>query len=414
GAFTADEEKLYYVDLERQAVFSLDLAAIEGDVGQGLQGSDPRPLKPMILFAADGYIDDISVAGDGGSLEIDWIRQGSHGEIQPATYLYSLEKRTLDLLRERKVEQAGAAMKNLHDSAARPFLHGARLDAPTGYSYGLIRLGSRSLPARMAGDGNIEVLDSPLLFLRSLLPQWRRGTDEGGLKIALSATLSGGISRLVILEERADGWKLYLQKEAPEGGVHLPILVQKGKVIYRANLGEGRQELRIAPVDSQRLSASFERLEATWIPLEEMRKKLLPAGEDASAKRVQVEVAALRPTLFPRLCASSRYPYADAESAGLVFKGSDLTERLAWTASAGWNFAAGFPEAAIALGLSVDEHYLSLAAADRALPASGSTPASRLSGVSLGHSVYRILMPVYDYVFASSAASLTGIQSGYA
>jgi len=420
GAFTTDDVKLYYIDLERQAAFSLDLAAIE---------VENRQQKPTFLFPADGAIDTMSISGDGELLKMDWLRQGSEGEMLPAVYSYSIEKKALTLTGDRLVESAGAAMKNLADPTAQPFLHGARKDVLSGYTYGLAKLGSRSLPARKTDEGRIEILDSPLLFIRSLSPKWRRSLEHGDLKIALSAILPGGISRLAILEERADGWSLFLQKAAPEGGVHNPVLTQRGNVIYMADLGGGRQELRMTSVDPESISTSFERLDSTWKSLDEMRRSIGSPGQgpgdmttstaaagDVTTSTVDAaeKITYLRPTLFPRIFATSRYPYADTKSAGLVFEGSDLTERLAWTSSAGWNFAAATPEASIVLDLSINEHTLSLAVADRALPASGSTPAARLSGISFSHFFYRILMPVYSYVYTNATANLTGIQSDYA
>ena len=401
GAFTADDARLYYIDLERQAAFSLDLQA-------------PGSEKPEFLFPADGAIESLSVSDDGGSLEIDWIRQGSHGEILPAVYSFSLEKKTIRFLGDREVEPVGTAMENLHDPAAQPFLYQARRDAPSGWTYGLIRMGSRSMPARRADDGSTEVLDSPLLFVGSLSPQWRHNPEESGIRIALSAILPGGISKLALLEEKSDVWRLYLQEEAPEGGVHKPVPVLLGNVIYNAYGGEGRKELRIAAVDAGTLSSSFEILESAWRPLGEMRKPSVPADEAAPVGNDAGKTTVLRPTLFPRLLASSRWPYVDTESAGIDFTGSDLTERLAWTTSAGWNFAAAAPEASIALNLSIDSHSMSLAVSDRPLPASGSIPASRLSGISLSHFFYRLLLPVYRHIYAKSAASLFGLQGDYA
>ena len=401
GAFATDGTRLYYVDLERQGVFSLDLSAT---------GRNP----PTFLFPADGAIESLSVSDDGESLDIDWIRQGPHGELLPAAYSFSLEKKRLRFLGDREVEAAGAAMENLRDPAAEPFLHQADKDLPSGYVYGLIKLGTRSMPARVDGDGSVEVLDSPLVFVRSISPRWRRDTEAGGLRIALSAVLPGGISKLAVLREESGGWKLYLQKEAPEGGVHRPVPFASESYLYLAYRGEGVRELRMAQADEEALSSAFVSLESAWRPLREMRKPADPVGKAILPSKTAGITAVLRPTLFPSLLASSRYPYVDTESAGLVFTGSDLTERLAWKSTAGWNFPTAVPEASIALQLSVDSHSLSLAAADRALPASDSTPASRLSGVSLGHFFYRLLLPVYRYVFVNSTASLFGLQSAYA
>ena len=401
GAFASDGTRLFYVDLERQAVFSLDLSAI-------------GKASPTFLFPADGALESLSVSDDGESLDIDWMRQGPNGELLPAAYSFSLEKKRLSLLGDREVEAAGAAMENLRNPAAKPFLHQADRDPPSGYVYGLVKLGARSVPTRVDGEGRVEVLDSPLVFVRSISPQWRRDGGAGGLRIALSAVLPGGLSKLAILREEPDGWRLYLQKEAPEGGVHRPIPFASEGYLYLAYRGEGVRELRMAQVDETALSSAFTRLESAWKPLSEMRKPTYPGDKAILPGNAAGEARALSPTLFPGLLASSRYPYVDAESAGLVFTGSDLTERLAWRSAAGWNFLTAVPEASIALRLSVDSHSLSLAAADRASPASGAAPASRLSGVSLDHFFYRLLLPLYRYVFVRSTASLFGLQSVYA
>lgn len=406
GAFHADESRVYYLDQERRNVFALDL-----------ESGQARPLK---LFPGDGYIEDLWISADGGSLGIDWIRIGFGGRITPARYFYDFGDKTMSQPQEREVEKIGAAAVNLEPGAPLPFLHKPRLDPSTGYRYGLVRMGTRVMPARLSADGAMEILDSPLLFVRSLALAGSPppGQSDGfGQLIAMSAASAGGLSRIAVLVETAEGWKLYLQKAAPEGGAFSPVFAGRKRLIYKAALGDGEQELRVARFDESTIASYAGPSDVAWKPLEAMRASLSERSAPASASTENGEKIRerLKPTLFPRLLSASLYPFVDSESAGLTFIGSDLTERLSWKASAGWDYAANVPETSFTLGLAVDEHYLTLAAIDSTDSSSAGVIApTRVIGAAMGYRYNHYLLPVNRRIWTSAAASFAGLDEDYA
>ncbi len=405
GAFQADEKRFYYLDQERRNVFALDLES-----GQA---------KPLKLFPGDGYIEDLWISADGGSLGIDWIRIGTGGRIEPARYFYNLNDKTMSQPQEREVEKSGAAMANQEPGAPLPFLHKPRLDSSTGYRYGLVRMGTRVMPARQSADGAMEILDSPLLFVRSLALAGSPslGQSDGfGQLIAMSAASEGGLSRIAVLAETAEGWKLYLQKTAPEGGAFSPVFAGRKRLIYKAALGDGEQELRVARFDESTIASYAGPSDVAWKPLETTRASLSARSAPASASTETTEKIheRLKPTLFPRLLSASLYPFVDSESAGLTFIGSDLTERLSWEASAGWDYVANVPETSFTMGLAVDEHYLAIAAIDSTDSSSaGIITPTRMIGAAMGYRYNHYLLPVNRRFWTSATASFAGLDEGY-
>ena len=419
GVFCADGEKVYYLDAERGGVVAADIAPKQ---------SPAR--KPVLLFPADGYLEDMTISADTAALEIDWVRTGQGGQLIPARYSYDVATGKLILRGDREVERAGEAAVNLAPGAPRPFLHTPRVDAASGYRYGLVRMGSWTMPGRISPEGTMELLDSPLLFVRSLSMRERQSPGLAGGRqmpyktsnespmLALSATFPGGLSRIAIAVESPDGWKLYLQKAAPEGGAFAPVFSGDARIVYRAELGDGRRELRMTSIAEDPLSADFECSDVSWKPLDSMRalataafpnRNLEPASDSQNSGTSLV----LKPALFPRAFATSRYPYVTSEAAGLKFEGSDLTERLAWYTSFGWNFAAKVPEAALGLSLSIDTQQLTLAAADSTDSGAGSAAATRILGAGVGYGYRRSLLPNYRRIWAGVSASAAGLQKDY-
>ena len=124
------------------------------------------------------------------------------------------------------------------------------------------------MPGRIGPEGAMELLDSPLLFVRSLALREGGGlgakgerqelgaSGNAGTMLALSATLPGGLSRIALAVESPTGWILYLQKAAPEGGAFSPAFSGEEGIVYRAELGEGKRELRLTSIAAESLSAS--------------------------------------------------------------------------------------------------------------------------------------------------------------
>jgi hypothetical protein len=275
------------------------------------------------------------------------------------------------------------------------------------------------MPARLSADGAMEILESPLLFVRSLnladsLPAGQ--SDGFGQLIAMSEASAGGLSRIAVLAETAEGWKLYLQKTAPDGGVSSPVFAGRKRLIYKAALGEGEQELRVARFDESTIGSYAGPSDVAWKSLETMRASLQAQSTPTSASTEKEEkvLERLKPTLFPRLLSASLYPFADSESAGLTFIGSDLTERLSWEASAGWDYIANVPETSFTLGLGVDEHYLAIAAIDSTESSSaGITAPTRIIGAAMGYRYNHYLLPVNRRFWTSATASFAGLDEGY-
>lgn len=427
GAFAAGTHALYYVDLEKQAVFSIDWAGAGGGSTELGAPSAKKTPAPKRLFPADGYIERLSVSEDEKTLTVDWIRFGTHGEVLPARYTYDVEQKALTYSGDIIPEPAGSAQDNLENPGAKPFLYGAQDDSATGFTYGLIRLGAAVLPARRAEDGTMEVLESSLPFVRSLSILREASTegtegDEAVLRIALGVTPRNGIARLALLEEHPEGWRLYVQKEAPKGGVHDPVLTSHGGALYSASLQDGRRVLCHTRTDTETLSSDYESLEANWLPLDKARQKIGAAGNPVrgssySHSQPNSQSAAgysiMPPRLFPGIFATARYPYVDQESAGLHFEAQDLTERLSWAANAGWNFRSNTPEAALAISLAVDRQNLSFAVQDGAEFNAQSQESSRISSAVVRHSFTVNMLPVYRRFSVASSASFSGIQDSY-
>jgi hypothetical protein len=409
AAFCVAGGKLYYLEGNRRAVLSLDLA-------------DPGA-APRFAFSADPYLEAMRPTPDGLSLELDWVRPGP-GEIpRPARYEYSLAAGKLRLIGDRDEEPMGAARDNLAPGAPEPFLHGRAIDPATGISYGLVRMGTLVAPARILPDnGGMELLRSPLAFVRSL------AVGEG--RIVLGAAMPDGLSRIAVLDGRAGAAnspnpQLHLQKAAPPGGAAQPAPSGGSSIIYRAERGGGLRELRLAPADHAALASGYDTLEAAWVPLEDFRAAL--AAPDAQALAAPANQAPAipaaapappsaaepaRPTLFPRLMSATRYPYLSQNSAGLAALGRDLTERLSWQAQAGLRWDAVLPEEALDLTLDLGGQRLSLGASDRGAGAQASP--TRVTVLRLSHAFWHSFVPLQNTLWTNASAQFAGLQSGYA
>jgi hypothetical protein len=407
AAFCVAGDTLYYLEGKRRAVLSLDL---------GKPG-----VRPRFVFSADPYLEAMRPSPDGKGLELDWVRPGP-GEIpKPARYEYSFATGKLSLAGDRDEESMGSARANLSPGAPAPFLFGSAADPATGIRYGLVRMGTLVAPARvLPNGGGMEVLRSPLAFVRSLA--------LGGGRLVLGAALPDGLSRIAILDIGAAGdaasgttsgreVRLFLQKAAYPGGAALPAPSSDSSIIYRAELSDGLRELRLAPADPAALTAGYDRLEAAWVPLEDFRAALAAAepyaaASPSAAAPAAPAAAALKPTLFPRLAATTRYPYLSQNSAGLVVQGQDLTERLSWEAQAGLRWDVGLPEEALDLTLLLGGQRLTLSASDRAAGAQASP--NRLTALRLSHAFWHSFIPLQNTIWTNASAQFAGLQSNYA
>ncbi|MCE1196098.1 hypothetical protein LWX53_06330, partial [bacterium] len=454
GAFCAAGDTLYYLDGQRRAVLSLDL---------GATGAAPR-----LTFAADTYLEAMRPKPDGLGLELDWIKPGPWEIPKPARYEYSFATGGLSLVGDRAEEPMGSAKANLVPSAPQPLLFGEATDPATGVRYGLVRMGTLVAPARIPPNGGgMELLRSPLSFARSL-------ALSGG-RIVLGAAAPDGLSRIAILESRpnpgvgagtgaADDRKprLYLQKAAPSGGAGQPAPCGESSIVYRAEMGDGLRELRLAPADGAALAAGYDVLEAAWVPLEAFRAALAapaalaaaphvagtpataapvaqsaatpfvaaaPAAQSAAApasvaaipgaleapaaaKPPAAAPAPIEPTLFPRAASTTRYPYMSQNSGGLVALGQDLTERLSWQARAGLRWDAALPEEALDLTLLLGGQRLTLNISDQAAGAQASP--TRVTVLRLAHAFWHSFVPQQNSLWTNAYAQFAGLQSGYA
>jgi hypothetical protein len=403
GAFCVAGDTLYYLEGNRRAVLSLDL----GEPGA----------RPRFVFSADPYLEAMRPTPDGQGLELDWVRPSS-GEIpKPARYEYSFDTGKLSLAGDRAEEKMGSARANLAPGAPEPFLFSEAADPATGIRYGLVRLGTLVAPARvLPNGGGMEVLRSPLAFARSLA--------LGGGRLVLGAAMPDGLSRIAILERGAAGdaasgreARLFLQKSAPAGGAAQPAPSGESAIIYRAELADGLRELRLASADREALAAGYDRLEAAWVPLEDFRTALATAIDSQVAAAPQAAAPApspeaIKPTLFPRLASTTRYPYLSQNSAGLVAMGQDLTERLSWQAQGGFRWDAALPEEALDLTLLLGGQRLTLSASDRAAGAQASP--TRVTTLRLAHAFWHSFIPLQNTIWTNASAQFAGLQSNYA
>lgn len=386
AAFCVAGGKLYYLEGNRRAVLSLDLTA---------PGAAPR-----FVFSADPYLEAMRPTPDGQGLELDWVRSGPGEVPRPARYEYSFASGKLSLAGDRAEEPMGEARNNLARGAPEPFLHGKATDPATGISYGLVRMGTLVAPARiLPNGGGMELLRSPLAFVRSL------AVGEG--RLIIGAAMPDGLSRIAILDSRES--RLYLQKAAPPGGAAQPAPGGESSIIYRAELGGGLRELRIAPADQAALAAGYDSLESAWVPLEDFRAALAAPANQAPAAPA---AAAIKPTFFPRLASATRYPYLSQNSGGLVAQGRDLTERLSWQAQAGLRWDAVLPEEALELTLLSGGQRLTLSASDQGAGAQASP--TRVTVLRLSHAFWHRFVPLQNTLWTNASAQFAGLQSGYA
>lgn len=341
-------ETLFYFDRERQAVYALPLG---------------QATRARRLFPADSSLEAMRVSPDGSVLELDWYREDASGALEPARFEWNFSRGRLAYAGARPVPDIGLD---------EPFLMLPWEDSGSGWTYGLLAVGSSIVVVRKNREGMFERLSTPGLSPRTIagIP----GPEGpslvlGGLvvtdapKVGLpSSVRESGISRLAILRGDGDGWTLGVQKESPLGGAHRAVISSGGTVFYTSRGENGAERLRsldsaCLDPDSGKFAADFAIVKATFEPLDTGAAGGVPqpaAGVSQPAAKA----------LFPQAAATSRSIAIDTGSVGLEFIGADLTERLVWRAIAGWNYLLGLPEESFAVSLSVDRHRLGVSLMD--------------------------------------------------
>jgi hypothetical protein len=398
GAYCAAGTDLYYLDLERWGLYRLPI---------GTGGPAKR------LFAADPYLERISLSPGGDQLLLDWVRSDGKGELKPALYAYDLARDKLEFAGPREEAPYAEAADNQSSSKSKPFLYHEQADGIEGYRYGLVRIGTRSLPARTGTDGSMEVLGSRIESVSSLFLTRNGKAPKDGLSIAMEIPRLGSVPGLALLAESKGEWKLWIQDSAFPGGLEQPLPIDSRRLVFKSRDLEGRQSLKILELESEFLNSSGKYTEASWIPLQSYRRnggETYWQGNNPSQIR-ETSFPTMGEKLFPLVLETSRYPYADLDSLGILLQGMDITERLAWTASAGWHFGAAMPETAFSLSLNPDTKRLGLSARDYYGEDAGGAGYYRIMGLGLDYEYYLRLLPLQRALRTALSAQLAGLDA---
>ena len=427
GAFTVGGGELFYVDVDKNAVFSVPLSALVD------ANAEKTSRKPTRLFAADGLVERLRLSEDGKSLFVDWVRWDATGKIVPALYRFDLQTQKLSLVGDREKS------KNWLDVGAG--LPESDVTAKT-YTYGLFRQGPAIVPARKAQDGSFEILEGAPPFVRSLSvysdtvysdmatkgSQSKLGLDIDfdfghyfgpDFGLALAFTQKGGLSQLALVRRNGPNWVLYVQKDVVQGGIHNPVVAvtPAGDVVfYRASLPNGKYVLRWISLTPDVLTKCFEQKEVRWVPVLDASQG--HAMDNLVADNAAHKTTELRPVRFPALTRATRFPYANEDAFGIHLEGGDLSERLTWTTEAGWNYRYGTPELNMGLGFSIDAHQATLSLFDNPFglsPAEGALDArfGRISGLAFSDRFMRTIGPSWRTSFLKLESVIAGAQQNY-
>jgi hypothetical protein len=417
GAFDVGEGVVYYFDGDKRGVYARAIldGQRKGVESQGKEAeSRGQGTEPRRLFAADENLRNIRFNVRFHALDIDWIRPLPDGRTIPARYQFDLETKTLSYIRDLPIPPAGAALAVAQNGSSREniFLYDPWTDPESGTDYGLVRLGSTILPARRTAEGKTEIIDIPGYAVRWISPGFRLDSEGSaasrGIRFALTLIPENGISRLGILEEEHGSWLLLVQNQAPEGGICQPVYANVTKIVYLSSKKDGLKALNvldIGEIDKQSTSASslFSTIPVEW--QDAVRWAQLHYLE---AMQEPKQTAAIKKTdtLFPALFSSSRIPYAEGNTAGLVLTGSDLSERAAWQVFAGWDFSNWRPSESAHIQLGAGEWHVLFSVADQSVLYAS---LGRVSSVSAVLKWERSFVPL----FRSLSADLHGIFAGF-
>lgn len=397
GPYCATGTSLFYLDLERWGLYQLPI---------GTGGPAKR------LFAADPYLEYIRLSPEGDKLLLDWARSDGKGELKPAQYEYDLALRRLKFAGPREEAPYAEAFDNRIFAETTPFLHRPQLDVSRGFSYGLIRIGALTLPARVDTEGSMEVLASPIESVSALflLLNSRGAKDKSAIALELPRT--GSTPGLALLVEEGEGWNLWIQESAFPGGLEQPMFVDSKRLVFRSRGLEGRQSLKLLNLESEFLADHGRYVEASWIPLRSYREKL--GQKEGPQNPAQIQKPSFTPMgerLFPLALETSGYPYGDLNSLGVQLRGMDISERLAWAASAGWHFGAAMPEASLSFSLSPDTSLLRLSAQDSYGEGATGKGYYRLMGLGLGYEYRLRLLPLQRMLWTALSANFAGMDA---
>jgi hypothetical protein len=375
--------KVYYNDGERNAVFSLDARVLVDAV----QGAATRKTSPERLFDADSNIERLLPSNDGSGLFVDWVRFDKNSTLKPATYFYDFGKHSLTLS------------------------HPALADA-NGIAYNLVKSGERTLPSRKGHDGGIEVLSTNNLFVRSL-------TVDTGARLAMSVTPELGNPTLAILFDTASGPELYVQKRPFPCAITQAAFTDANHVAFVAEFPNGKQALGMMRIDAGTLATFFDALPCTWVRFDTEKP-----GADAQARGIasetntDVQSSEAIKVLFPLSFQTVRYPVFQTSSSGLAalglhFQAKDITERLSWSADTGWNWEAGLPIERISLRLSTGSWIWNAFMSDVAYAGSAGSFDRHLAAGTAGTLLWN-MMPRWRTGSVSATVQFAGIDKNAA
>ncbi len=428
GAVCSGDGMLYFVDLERRGLYALSL---ESAVGVAVGGHThvqedaarknvPEPIKPELrperLLAVDGTLRNIFFNGRFGALELDWNRIDAQNRQIPARYRYDIKSHSLTYEYDLTIPEPGNALVSLQDKSRNDiFLYDPWEDSETSIRYGLARVGTAVLPARQLPQGCLEVAGIPDSAIRWLSPGFRDRTESAdSVHFALSTVPDNGLSRLAVLEEKGGTWQFSMERNAPPCGLHQPVFTDACHIVYRKAKKDGQTALCLLDISGQ-LSTP---VPVEWLSPTEWIARYAPessAAEDetqsAPAQNARNTTFRLRPTMFPELFSTSRMPYADGSRVGLDFIACDLTERLAWTAFAGWDFATQRPALSAEVQLAVGAWRFRVNAVDQGVSASSVARRTR-GGATLTWT--RSLLPSFRSLSVNLHAAFAGVQNNYA
>ncbi len=456
GALGAGEGKVYFVDLERRGMYQLSVVDLQEDSeNQSEFEKKSMERKPERLFAADQMLRNIYCNVKFGKLELDWTRINSQNQAIPARYIYDLSEHKLRYEKDLPQAGIGEALFEKHSGTKEGVsLNDAWQDTLTSIEYGLVRLGTAVLPARRFANGQIEVADIPDLAIRWLSQGFRENSEPSdSIRFALSLVPDNGLSRLAILEQNNGLWRFAIARKSPLGGVHMPVFTDASHLVYRASIGNGQSRLLLLDISDfkdeiEAPGQHFDSEPLRWISptawiesysLEmrnqsaykensgevqhkpELKRAVLFQPETSKVAQPEPELslesslepskaAQKRSTLFPAIFETSRIPYADGTLLGIDFIATDLTERLSWSAFAGWDFLIAKPATSIAFQLSAGAWRLELSAWDQGVFASPVARISALEGaLRWGHA----LIPTFRSISTEIHARYGGVQDRY-